>query len=117
MPILKLKPEKGNYQFPTPKNWANYTTLTGGYYMKNNFEKDDSIRLKIRITELEMRIDRLEDLISRYQNVEHKPFYSISEFADLMGVTPQTVYNKVHSGDISAVKIGKSWRIPYKNLQ
>ena len=80
--------------------------------MKNNIEKDDSIRLKIRITELEMRIDRLEELISRFQKVDHKPFYSINEFADLMSVTPQTIYNKVHSGEISAVKIGKSWRIP-----
>ena len=87
--------------------------------MKNDSDKiclkisnDDSTRMKFRITELEMRIERLEEMISQSQKVERKPFYSINEFAELMSVTPQTIYNKVHSGEISAVKIGKSWRIP-----
>ena len=46
----------------------------------------------------------------------NKPYYSIKEYASIMSVTPQTIYNRIHAGDIPAVKIGNTWRISAANI-
>ena len=74
----------------------------------------NDIKLKVKVAELEMRIEQLEKLMTTTQ--EKKPYYTISEYAEIMNLTPMTVYNHVRSGDISAIRVGKSWRIPCSSL-
>ena len=39
-------------------------------------------------------------------------FLTVAEVADLMRVSKMTVYRLVHSGDLSAVRVGRSFRVP-----
>jgi excisionase family DNA binding protein len=39
-------------------------------------------------------------------------FLTVQEVADLMRVSSMTVYRMVHSGEIPAIRFGRSFRIP-----
>jgi excisionase family DNA binding protein len=39
-------------------------------------------------------------------------FLTVAEVADLMRVSKMTVYRLVHSGDLTAVRVGRSFRVP-----
>ena len=39
-------------------------------------------------------------------------FLTVAEVAELMRVSKMTVYRLVHSGDLSAVRVGRSFRVP-----
>ncbi|HLU44197.1 MAG TPA: helix-turn-helix domain-containing protein [Natronosporangium sp.] len=39
-------------------------------------------------------------------------FLTVAEVAALMRVSKMTVYRLVHSGDLSAVRVGRSFRVP-----
>lgn len=41
-------------------------------------------------------------------------FLTVAEVAALMRVSKMTVYRLVHSGDLSAVRVGRSFRVPEK---
>ena len=46
-------------------------------------------------------------------------YYTVAEFAALLGVTPQTVYQWIYAGDIRSVQIKRksSQRIPASELE
>lgn len=44
--------------------------------------------------------------------IPDKPFLRIDEFAEIMGVTTQTVHNWIKADRIQYTKIGKTIRIP-----
>ncbi|MDO5672632.1 MAG: helix-turn-helix domain-containing protein [Actinomycetaceae bacterium] len=39
-------------------------------------------------------------------------FLTVAEVADFMRVSKMTVYRMVHSGDLPAVRVGRSFRVP-----
>jgi excisionase family DNA binding protein len=39
-------------------------------------------------------------------------FLTVAEVASMMRVSKMTVYRLVHSGDLPAVRVGKSFRVP-----
>jgi excisionase family DNA binding protein len=39
-------------------------------------------------------------------------FLTVAEVAELMRVSKMTVYRLVHAGDLSAVRVGRSLRVP-----
>lgn len=39
-------------------------------------------------------------------------FLTVTEVAELMRVSKMTVYRLVHSGDLTAVRVGRSFRVP-----
>lgn len=39
-------------------------------------------------------------------------FLTVAEVADLVRVSRMTVYRMVHSGELPAVRVGKSFRVP-----
>jgi excisionase family DNA binding protein len=41
-------------------------------------------------------------------------FLTVAEVAKLMRVSKMTVYRLVHSGELPAVRVGKSFRVPEK---
>jgi excisionase family DNA binding protein len=41
-------------------------------------------------------------------------FLTVAEVAKMMRVSKMTVYRLVHSGDLPAVRVGKSFRVPEK---
>lgn len=44
-------------------------------------------------------------------------FVTVAEVADLMRVSKMTVYRMIHSGEIPAVRVGKSFRVPQSAVQ
>ena len=43
-------------------------------------------------------------------------FLTVAEVADAMRVSRMTVYRLVHSGELPAVRVGKSFRVPQDAL-
>ena len=41
-------------------------------------------------------------------------FLTVAEVAALMRVSKMTVYRLVHSGELTAVRVGRSYRVPEK---
>ena len=39
-------------------------------------------------------------------------FLTVAEVAELMRVSKMTVYRLVHAGDLAAVRVGRSFRVP-----
>ena len=39
-------------------------------------------------------------------------FFTVTEVAEMMRVSPMTVYRMVHSGEVPAIRFGRSFRIP-----
>ncbi|GAA1349794.1 helix-turn-helix domain-containing protein [Arthrobacter koreensis] len=44
-------------------------------------------------------------------------FLTVSEVADVMRVSKMTVYRLVHSGELPAVRFGRSYRVPESAVQ
>ena len=66
--------------------------------------------LTLKLNNLEQRIDSLEELLKIKE--KKKSFFSVNEYAELFGLSPMTVYSHIRAGNIEAIKIGKTWRIP-----
>ena len=43
--------------------------------------------------------------------------YTLDEVADILKVTKRTLYSYVKEGKLTAVKMGKYWRVSEENLQ
>jgi excisionase family DNA binding protein len=44
-------------------------------------------------------------------------FLTIAEVADMMRVSKMTVYRLVHSGELPAIRFGRSFRVPESAVQ
>jgi excisionase family DNA binding protein len=44
-------------------------------------------------------------------------FLTVAEVAALMRVSKMTVYRLVHSGELTAVRVGRSFRVPEQAVQ
>lgn len=45
-------------------------------------------------------------------DVQGMKFYTVAEVAELMRVSKMTVYRMVNSGELPAVRFGRSFRVP-----
>ncbi|EME60314.1 helix-turn-helix domain-containing protein [Amycolatopsis decaplanina] len=55
-----------------------------------------------------------KDDLSKVNTVGQVQFLTVAEVATLMRVSKMTVYRLVHSGELPAVRVGKSFRVPEK---
>lgn len=44
-------------------------------------------------------------------------FMTVTEVADMMRVSRMTVYRMIHSGELPAVRFGRSYRVPQEVVQ
>jgi excisionase family DNA binding protein len=51
---------------------------------------------------------------SRGPSLADVRFLTVAEVASLMRVSKMTVYRLVHSGELGAVRVGRSFRVPEK---
>ena len=72
-----------------------------------------------RLREHERRIERLEaELMALRANPSNtSECYSINEFAQALGVSRLTISRRIQSGVISAIKVGRNWKIPKDELK
>jgi excisionase family DNA binding protein len=47
-------------------------------------------------------------------SISQVQFLTVAEVAKMMRVSKMTVYRLVHNGDLPAVRVGKSFRVPEK---
>ena len=50
--------------------------------------------------------------MSEESNFSNAQFLTVAEVAELMRVSKMTVYRLVHSGEMPAVRFGRSFRVP-----
>lgn len=50
------------------------------------------------------------------QPLSHLRFLTVGEVAEMMRVSTMTVYRLVHSGELPAVRFGRSFRIPESSV-
>ncbi|MDJ0319268.1 helix-turn-helix domain-containing protein [Pseudarthrobacter sp. PS3-L1] len=50
--------------------------------------------------------------MSAEQNFSASKFLTVAEVAEVMRVSKMTVYRLVHSGEMPAVRFGRSYRVP-----
>ena len=50
-------------------------------------------------------------------SVPYKPTFAPVEIAGLLGVSVRTIYREIESGDLRAVRVRGSWRIPLPELR
>ncbi|WP_410577275.1 helix-turn-helix domain-containing protein [Amycolatopsis sp. lyj-108] len=55
-----------------------------------------------------------KDDLAKVNTVGQVQFLTVAEVATLMRVSKMTVYRLVHSGELPAVRVGKSFRVPEK---
>ncbi|WP_409489948.1 helix-turn-helix domain-containing protein [Amycolatopsis sp. cmx-11-12] len=55
-----------------------------------------------------------KDDLPKVNTVGQVQFLTVAEVATLMRVSKMTVYRLVHSGELPAVRVGKSFRVPEK---
>ena len=51
------------------------------------------------------------------ENFADAQFMTVSEVADMMRVSRMTVYRMIHSGELPAVRFGRSYRVPLEAVQ
>lgn len=44
-------------------------------------------------------------------------FLTVAEVAEIARVSKMTVYRMVHSGELPAIRVGKSFRVPYAEVE
>lgn len=44
-------------------------------------------------------------------------FLTVAEVAELARVSKMTVYRMVHAGELPAIRVGKSFRVPYEEVE
>lgn len=44
-------------------------------------------------------------------------FVTVAEVANVMRVSKMTVYRMIHAGDIPAIRVGKSFRVPQQAVE
>jgi excisionase family DNA binding protein len=59
-----------------------------------------------------MRKDRCEEMSEPEERLSEVRFLTVAEVAALMRVSKMTVYRLVHGGDLTAVRVGRSFRVP-----
>ena len=51
------------------------------------------------------------------ENFAEAQFMTVTEVADMMRVSRMTVYRMIHSGELPAVRFGRSYRVPLEAVQ
>jgi excisionase family DNA binding protein len=51
------------------------------------------------------------------QKFEHAHYLTVAEVAAAMRVSKMTVYRLVHTGELPAVRFGRSYRVPEQSVQ
>lgn len=46
-----------------------------------------------------------------------KPFFTIHEIAELLKISEATVRNRIHEGDLRAIRFGREFRVAEKDLE
>jgi excisionase family DNA binding protein len=58
------------------------------------------------------RVQRIEVIMSNERQLAEVRFLTVAEVASIMRVSKMTVYRMVHAGELPAIRVGRSFRVP-----
>ena len=58
-----------------------------------------------------------EEVVEMAGEAPRVRFLTVAEVAEVMRVSKMTVYRLVHAGELSAVRVGRSFRVPERAVQ
>jgi excisionase family DNA binding protein len=67
---------------------------------------------RIEIREIKQALARIEQRLGELEGQKRSDYVTPDELAATLKTTPNNVYRKVRKGDIKALKVGRSYRIP-----
>lgn len=62
-------------------------------------------------------IQELSKSLANLQEKKRPDLLNVTEIADLLRVSTQTIYNMIKDGRLNAIKIGREWRFMRKDIQ
>ncbi len=62
-------------------------------------------------------VENISKSMAESKNIDKPEYLNVSETADLLRVSNQTIYNMIKAGRIKAVKFGREWRFLRKNIE
>ncbi len=87
----------------------------------------DASDLPICLQQIEVRLDRIEQLLHELQTCTTrqvtKPYYTVAEFAERVGLSKWTTRNHCRCRRLLATRlmsptgVGGSWRLPHEELE
>jgi excisionase family DNA binding protein len=57
-------------------------------------------------------VQKIEVKMSQERQLAEVRFLTVAEVASIMRVSKMTVYRMVHAGDLPAIRVGRSFRVP-----
>jgi excisionase family DNA binding protein len=66
----------------------------------------------IEMRELRQAIFRIEQRVRKLENQNSSEYATPNELAVILKTTPNNVYRKIRNGEIKALKMGRSYKIP-----
>ena len=58
------------------------------------------------------RVQKIEVHMSNERQLAEVRFLTVAEVASIMRVSKMTVYRMVHAGELPAIRVGRSFRVP-----
>jgi excisionase family DNA binding protein len=58
------------------------------------------------------RVQKIEVIMSNERQLAEVRFLTVAEVASIMRVSKMTVYRMVHAGELPAIRVGRSFRVP-----
>ncbi len=58
------------------------------------------------------RVQKIEVIMSQERQLAEVRFLTVAEVASIMRVSKMTVYRMVHAGELPAIRVGRSFRVP-----
>ena len=58
------------------------------------------------------RVQKIEVKMSQERQLAEVRFLTVAEVASIMRVSKMTVYRMVHAGELPAIRVGRSFRVP-----
>ncbi len=63
------------------------------------------------------RVQKIEVIMSNERQLAEVRFLTVAEVASIMRVSKMTVYRMVHAGELPAIRVGRSFRVPEDAVQ
>ncbi|TZE81766.1 helix-turn-helix domain-containing protein [Calorimonas adulescens] len=97
----------------TKAGWGKYTLTIDGI---NAYVCPECGEITYSYEEMHM-LQELGKSLSNLSEEERPDVLNVSEVADLLRVSNQTVYNMIKDGRLKAVKVGREWKFMRKNIE
>jgi excisionase family DNA binding protein len=81
-------------------------------YAKRDNTMGNEINNTVEMRELRQALTKIEQRVRKLENQNTSEYATPNELAIILKTTPNNVYRKIRNGEIKAIKMGRSYKIP-----